>query len=129
MECDGSYSTPEGFSVEKFVEKTLDYQNDEVRLAQEAIGLPVSTIKTVTQLRTEQGGVVEGYDDTWSIEIDENGSITSEDDPHDIISHRGYIITRNLSAKGRTYYDGGFGENNTAPNKLCLLYTYDAADE
>ena len=33
---------------EKFVEKTLDYQNDEVRLAQEAIGLPVSTIKTVT---------------------------------------------------------------------------------
>ena len=33
---------------EKFVEKTLDYENDEVRLAQEAIGLPVSTIKTVT---------------------------------------------------------------------------------
>ena len=33
---------------ENFVEKTLDYQNDEVRLAQEAIGLPVSTVKTVT---------------------------------------------------------------------------------
>ena len=33
---------------EKFVEKTIEYENDEVRLAQEAIGLPVSTVKTVT---------------------------------------------------------------------------------
>ena len=33
---------------EKFVEKTLEYQNDEVWLSKEALGIPVSTVKTVT---------------------------------------------------------------------------------
>ena len=58
---------------EKFIEKTLDYRNDEVRLAQEPFGLPVSTVKTVTIPVADQTIVVSVVDGKFHF----NGALAS----------------------------------------------------
>ena len=71
---------------------------------------------TVQQLINQGKGFIEDYSESWAIEVDEGQGITKTDFPtkltphnnqQDILSTRGYRLTRNINVTGRTIYDAG----------------------
>lgn len=61
---------------------------------------------TENDIITNYGGIVEDYQESWSIETDENGGETDSVNPTLFIP-RSYTIVRNVSATGRTTYING----------------------
>lgn len=64
-----------------------------------------STGKSITDLRTQFGGIVENFSENWSLEVDEENIVTSDSKYDEVLSVRGYRVTRDVSVTGRTYFD------------------------
>ena len=72
-------------------------------------------ILSAAQQRAEYGGLVENFTDQWSFEVNEDQGVTSDSDPNKIESSRSYIITRNMTAQGRTYFETSGGQTKKFP--------------
>lgn len=73
-------------------------------------GMFNSVSKTEKELITEYGGLIEDFNDTWSIEVDESYGTISDD----VVIPRAYRVSRNTTATGRTsYVDNNFGDTPT----------------
>lgn len=85
----GSTFSPNNYDLERGADFYLRETNDINR-------------KNIDSIINRWGGIVEDFSDTWSIETDEaNGQTIDVDN----ISPISYIVTRNMSATGKTFYD------------------------
>tara|TARA_B100001564_G_scaffold360000_1_gene384646 strand:+ start:1943 stop:3727 length:1785 start_codon:yes stop_codon:yes gene_type:complete len=64
-----------------------------------------STGKSVADLRNQFGGIVENFSENWSLEVDEENIVTSDSKYDEVLSVRGYRVTRDISVTGRTFFD------------------------
>jgi hypothetical protein len=63
-----------------------------------------SNKRNISDIIKRWGGIVEDFSDTWSIETDESNGQTYSDSG---IVPLSYIVTRNMSATGKMFYDTG----------------------
>jgi hypothetical protein len=87
---------------------------------------------TASSLRTQFGGLIKDLGESWSIQVEENGT-TDSTDALSIINPKSYLVTRESNIVGRTYYDSENDEKHEAwseaknfANKMVLT---DAVEE
>lgn len=69
---------------------------------------------TAQSLRTQFGGLIKDLGETWSIQVDETSGSTNKTEALEITSPRSYVVTRESTIVGRTYYDSINDEKHEA---------------
>lgn len=82
--------------------------------------------KTQTDIINEFGGFIEDFTENWSIEVDDQNAMTSN---NGIFSVRAYRLTRNISATGKVTYAPSGNASNGQNSSDTKVYRYEAWEQ